>query len=92
MKDYRPVETAARRVQTTEATLVEFGRAGWIELVSKGGQIYLSSQDEYKSRFILHLRLKLGLSDKQIGIVLAKAKAPYSPQQVGEILEQQQPH
>jgi len=92
MKDYRSLETAARHVQTTEATLVEFGRAGWIEFVSKGGHIYISSQDEYKCRFILHLRQKLELSDKQIGIVLAKATAPYSPQQVGEILERNRLH
>lgn len=72
--------------------LIEFGHAGWIEFVSNEGHIYISSQDEYKCRFILHLRLKLGLSDKQIGIVLAKVKAPYSPQQVGEILERHRPH
>ena len=78
MKDYRSLEAAARRVQTTEATLLEFGSAGWIEFVSKEGQIYISGQDEYKCRFILHLRQKLGLSDKQIVIVLAKATAPYS--------------
>lgn len=92
MKDYRSLETAAKHLQTTEAMLVEFGREGWIEFVSKGGHIYISSQDEYKCRFALHLRLKLGLSDKQIGMVLAKAKAPYSPQQVGEILESYRPH
>lgn len=86
MKDYRSLDTAARHVQTTEATLLEFGSNGWIEFISKEGHIYISSQDEYKSRFILHLRQKLGLSDKQIGIVLAKAKAPYSPEQVVDIL------
>jgi hypothetical protein len=88
VKDYKLLDTAARHVQTTEATLVGFGRAGWIEVVSKEGNLYVSSQDEYKCRFILYLRKKLGLSDEQMGIVLAKAKAPYSPQQVGEILEQ----
>ena len=92
MKDYRSLETAARHVQATETTLVEFGRAGWIECVSKEGRIYISSQDEYKCRFILHLRSKLGLSDQQISIVLAKAKAPYSTEQVGEILERDRPN
>ena len=91
MKDYRSLETAARHAQTTEITLIEFGRAGWIEFVSKDGYIYISSQDEYKCRFILYLRLKLGLSDKQIAVVLAKARAPYSLAQVNEILEQLPP-
>jgi len=92
VKDYRSLETAARHVQTTEATLLEFGSAGWIEFVSKEGNIYISSQDEYRCRFILHLRLKLGLSDKQIGIVLAKAQAPYSQEQVADILGRHRPN
>jgi len=92
VKDYRSLETAAKHVHTAEDTLIEFGRAGWIEFVSKEGHIYVSSQDEYKCRFILHLRLKLGLSDKEIGIVLAKAKAPYSTQQVAEVLGHSRPH
>jgi hypothetical protein len=91
MKDYRPLETAARHVQTTETTLIEFCRAGWIEFVCKEGHTYLSSQDEYKCRFILHLRVKLGLSNDQIGLVLTKAKAPYSMRQVIEILGQPRP-
>jgi hypothetical protein len=86
VKDYRSLETAARHVHSTEATLVEFGGLGWIEFVSRQGHIFISSQDEYKCRFILHLRLKLGLSDREIGIVLAKARAPYSVEQVAQVL------
>ena len=43
MKDYRSLETAARRVQTTEGILLEFGGAGWIEFI-------------YKERGYLHLK------------------------------------
>jgi hypothetical protein len=86
IKDYRTLEAAARNAQTTEATLIEFGVAGWIEVVSKGGRIFVSSQDEYRSRFILHLRTKLTLSDEEIGVVLANVKAPYSLEQVLAIL------
>ena len=91
MKDYRSLEAAARHTKTTEATLIEFGRVGWIEVVSKAGCDYISSQDEYRCHFILHLRRKLELSDKQIGIVLAQAKAPYSPEQVVQILGEHWP-
>jgi hypothetical protein len=92
VKDYRTLATTARNAQTTEATLIEFGAAGWIEVVSKDGHTFISSQDEYRSRFILHLRKKLGLSDKQIGLVLADLKAPYSLEQVAEILGRVRPH
>jgi hypothetical protein len=50
VKDYRSLETAARHVQATETTLVELGRAGWIEFVSKEGRIYISSSDELNLR------------------------------------------
>jgi hypothetical protein len=92
VKDYRSLETAARHLQATEGTLLEFGGAGWIEFIYKEGHIYISSHDEYKCRFILYLRQKLGLSNKQIGIVLAKAKAPYSPEQVVDILGPHRPN
>ena len=91
MKDYRTLATAARNAHTTEATLVEFGAAGWIEVVSKDGRTFISSQDEYRSRFILHLRKKLALSDKQIGLVLTDVKAPYSVEQVAEALGRMRP-
>jgi hypothetical protein len=86
MKSYRPLDVAAKNARTNEATLLEFGRTGWIEVVSKEGHPYVSAQDEYRSRFILHLRQKLRLTDQQIGTVLANAKAPYAVDQVPEIL------
>ena len=92
MKDYRSLEAAARHTKTTEATLIEFGRVGWIDVVSKEGCAYISSHDEYRCRFILHMRQKLGLSDKEIGTVLTKVKAPYSLGQVMEILGPHQSH
>ena len=86
MKTYHSLEAAVKNVGTDKATLLEFGQAGWIEVVSKGGLVYISAQDEYRSRFILHLRQKLRLTDQQIGIVLANARAPYSLAQVPTIL------
>ena len=86
MKSYRLLDVAAKNAKTDVATLREFGRDGWIEVVSKDGSSYISAQDEYRSRFILHLRQKLRLTDQQIGIVLANAQAPYKVEQVSEIL------
>jgi cyanophycinase-like exopeptidase len=86
MKTYRPLAVAARKISTDEQTLLEFQRAGWIQVVSKNGSSFVSGEDEYRSRFILHLRQKLNLTDEQIGIVLENGKAPYSLDQVQAIL------
>jgi len=86
MKAYRPLAIAAGNARTDEETLLEFGRAGWIEVTFKDQWPFISGQDEYRSRFILHLRQKLNLTDEQIGIVLANAKPPYAVDQVPAIL------
>lgn len=54
MKSYRLLDVAAQNAKTDVTTLSEFGRAGWIEVVSKEGCCYVSAQDEYRCRFILH--------------------------------------
>jgi hypothetical protein len=86
MKSYRPLAATARNIQTDEETLLEFQRQGWIEVVDKNGGSFISGQDEYRSRFILHLRKKLRLTDREIGIVLANSKPPYSVKDVSSIL------
>jgi hypothetical protein len=86
MKSYRPLTTAAGNARTDEQTLLEFSRTGWIEVIFKDGRGFVSGQDEYRSRFILHLRQRMNLTDEQIGIVLAEGKPPYSVDQVPAIL------
>jgi hypothetical protein len=86
MKAYRPLVVAAGNARTDEKTLFEFNRAGWIEVIFKDERAFISGQDEYRSRFILHLRQKLKLTDEQIGIVLENSKPPYSLHQVPVIL------
>ena len=86
MKAYRPLAVAAGNARTDETTPLEFNRAGWIEVIFKEERAFISGQDEYRSRFIIHLRQKLQLSDDQIGIVLANSKPPYSLEQVPVIL------
>jgi hypothetical protein len=86
MKAYRPLEAAVGTLRTDQETLLEFSRAGWIEVIWKNGRAFLSSQDEYRARFILHLRQKLKLTDKEIGIVLGSEKPPYSLDRVPAVL------
>jgi hypothetical protein len=82
----RPLAAAAGSVQTDEKTLLSFHNAGWIKVTSKNGNDFVSGQDEYRSKFILHLRKKMNLNDSQIGIVLENGKAPYSLEEVPSIL------
>lgn len=88
MRDYRPLAIAAGNLHTTEDTLTDFNRAGWIGVTVKNGCQYISGQDEYRARFILHLRQKLELTNEEIGIVLSNEKPPYSLDQVPSILAQ----
>ena len=86
MPDYRPLAIAAKNVNATEDTLIDFGRAGWIDLIVKDGYHFISGQGEYRVRFILHLRQKLELTNEEISIVLSNQKPPYSLDQVPSIL------
>lgn len=82
MKNYQSLAVAARHAGTDEQTLLDFNHAGWIKIIVKNGLSFVSGQDEYRSRFILHLRQKMKLTDKEIGLVLANEKPPYSLDQV----------
>jgi hypothetical protein len=85
-KHYQPLAVVAGHLGTVEQTLLDLEHAGWINVVSKDGKRFVSNQDEYRARFILHLRVKLKLTDEQIGIVLTNEKPPYSLAQVPAIL------
>jgi hypothetical protein len=53
-------------------------RQGWISVADKDGNLFLTGREEYKAKFILHLRRKLNLNDVEIAKVLAAEKPPYS--------------
>jgi hypothetical protein len=88
MQNYRALATAAQHIHASEEVLLEFGSAGWIDVVRKNGLLFISGQDEYRARFILHLRQKLMLDNKQILIVLTYQEPPYSLDQVPDLLAQ----
>ena len=88
MRNYKPLAISAGNLHATEETLLEFNRVGWIELAVRNGCRFISGQDEYRARFILHLRQKLELTNKEIGIVLSNERPPYSLDQVPSILAQ----
>ncbi|MEO8129041.1 MAG: hypothetical protein ABJF23_21480 [Bryobacteraceae bacterium] len=61
-------------------------RFDWISTVEKNGTTFLSMHQEYKVKFILHLRTKFGLTDSEIAKVMESQEAPYSLQKVSEVL------
>ncbi|MCW5983330.1 MAG: hypothetical protein KIT09_34885 [Bryobacteraceae bacterium] len=89
MPSHQPLSVVARTLQTDESTLLEFSRNSWIHIVERQSQLYLDAHQQYKARYILHLRNGRKLTDHQIGVVLGRQKPPYSAQQVDEILAQE---
>jgi hypothetical protein len=83
---YQPLTTAAQNAKTSESTLLEFGQAGWIQVIRRNGCLFVSGHDAYRARFVLCLRQKLELTDRQIGIVLDHQGPPYSLAEVPAIL------
>lgn len=80
------LENAARALATTTEMLEEFARLGWITFFDKDGLIYLTGDQQYRAKFILHLQQKLALKPAQIAKVLEQQKPPYSLNDVERIL------
>jgi len=71
---------------TREEVLVEFRNKGWLNVVERNGSTFLAARDQYKAKYILHLRQERRLNDEEIGIVLAHQDPPYSSKDVDKIL------
>jgi len=78
--------TAAKKIASTEEELLGLADRNWIKPVSRGKSLFISGRDEYKARFILHLRRKLKLSDDEIQKVLDVQAPPYSLKDVPAVL------
>ena len=84
--NYQTLSVAARNLQIDEATLVGFGRKSWIRITTKQGVDYVDGHQQYKARYILHLRRERKLTDEQIALVLSEQQPPYSADKVDQIL------
>ena len=82
----RPIAYVASRISTTENELRDFATRGWISTKEENGNVFVSGRHEYKARFILHLRHRLGLTNEEIARVLDVQEAPYSLKDVPAIL------
>ena len=85
MNNYQSISTVARNLKASENDLLDLEKQKWIRSVARKGNVFLSGQDAYKARFILHLR-RLHLTDEEIGRVLDARTPPYSLADVPKIL------
>ena len=91
MPGYQEVSVAAAGLNISVETLSDFDRKGWIKTVEKNGRVYLTADQRYRAKYILHLRDRKHLSDEQIELVLSVQRPPYSIAQVDEILRKHTP-
>ena len=91
MPGHQEVSIAAAGLHIGVETLVDFDRKGWIKTVEKNGMVYLTADQRYRAKYILHLRDKKHLGDEQIELVLSVQRPPYSAAQVDEILRKHTP-
>ena len=86
MPSYQSLTVTAQHLNTTESVLMDMKRFDWISTVEKNGTTFLSMHQEYKVKFILHLRTQFRLTDEEIARVMISQSAPYSLQKVAELL------
>ncbi len=87
MPGYQQISWAATGLMTDAATLTDLASKGWIETVEKNGSVFIAADQRYRAKYILHLRRKKNLSDKQIEVVLSVQKPPYCAADVDSILK-----
>jgi hypothetical protein len=88
---YEPISAIAPGLLTDEETLLDFHRKGWIDTVQRGSTVFLSSDQRYRAKYILHLLQTKQLSDDQIQLVLSVQRPPYSAAGVDQILREHTP-
>jgi hypothetical protein len=88
MPFYTRLEDAAKSLSTTEEDLMELERRSWIAFThfENTEVTYLRGHQQYRAKFVISLRDRLGLSPEQISKVLENQKPPYSLSTVQEIL------
>ena len=59
---------------------------GWLKAETKNGIRFLNGHQEYRARFILALRAKKALSNREISFVLTEQEPPFDFQKVDSIL------
>jgi hypothetical protein len=87
MPGYQLISVVAASLQTDQETLLDFSRKGWIKTATRNTDVYLSSDQGYRAKYILYLHGTKHLNDDQIQLVLSVQRPPYAAAQVDEILK-----
>jgi hypothetical protein len=66
----------AAGLKTEQETLLEFHRKGWIATVQRNDVLYLTADQRYRAKHILHLSKAKNLSEEQIELVLSIQQPP----------------
>ena len=88
MPGHQQISWAATGLMTDVTTLIGFAGRGWIKTVEKNGSVFITADQRYRAKYILHLRQKKGLNDEQIDVVLSVQQPPYSAADVDSILRE----
>ena len=83
---FQTVETVAQKTGISEDSIDEYVSRGWIATVTREGTTFLPAHQQYRLRFVHHLRTKMGLNDREVTTVLRFDNPPYSLANVPAIL------
>jgi hypothetical protein len=83
---FESVVGVAQKTGITEGVIETYVNRGWVATVVKQGTTFLPEHQQYRLKFVHHLRTKMGLSDKEVTTVLRFDSPPYSLANVPSIL------
>lgn len=83
---FQSIETVTQKTGIPEDSIDEYVSRGWISTVTREGTTFLPAHQQYRLRFVHHLRTKMGLSDGEVTTVLRFDSPPYSAANVPAIL------
>ena len=83
---FQSVEIVARKTGISEDSIDEYVSHGWIEIVTRQGTTFLPAHQQYRLKFVHHLRTKMSLSEREVTTVLRFDSPPYSLANIPSIL------
>ena len=83
---FQNVVGVAQKTGISEDVIHAYVSRGWLATVTKQGTTFLPVHQQYRLKFVHHLRIKMGLIDHEVTTVLRFDSPPYSLANVPLIL------